>query len=99
MRPATWTMGGTDASDGQMRAAGNFALATDLGGPRARDPDLDVPDWRVDVPLRLRGRSRRGGLDVALELVRVQVGVERPPGAPARDAAWPSTSGLSLIHI
>ena len=88
-------MGGTDASDGQMRAAGNFALATDLGGPRARDPDLDVPDWRVDVPLRLRGRSRRGGLDVALELVRVQVGVERPPGAPARDAAWPSTSGRS----
>jgi hypothetical protein len=28
-----------------------------------------------------------------LELVRVDVGVERPPGAPARDAAWPSTSG------
>ena len=76
-----------------MRAASNFELVTDLGGPRARDPHPDVPDWRVDVPLRLRGRCRRGGLDVALELVRVDVGVERPPGAPARDAAWPSTSG------
>ena len=95
MRPATWTMGGTDTSDGQMRAAGNFAFVTDLGGPRVRYPDLEVPDWRVDVPLRLRGRCRRGGLDVALELVRVEVGVERPQGAPARDAAWPSTSGRS----
>lgn len=91
-------MGGTDAraaSGGPMRAANNFVLATDLCGPRARDPQPDVPDWRVDVPLRVRGRCRRGGLDVALEFVRVDVGVQRPPGAPARDAAWPSTSGRS----
>ena len=91
-------MGGTDAraaSGGPMRAANNFVLVTDLCGPRARDPQPDVPDWRVDVPLRVRGRCRRGGLDVALELVRVDVGVQRPPGAPARDAAWPSTSGRS----
>ena len=89
-------MGGTDAraaSGGPMRAANNFVLVTDLCGPRARDPQPDVPDWRVDVPLRVRGRCRRGGLDVALEFVRVDVGVQRPPGAPARDAAWPSTSG------
>ena len=91
-------MGGTDAraaSGGPMRAANNFALVTDLCGPRARDPQPDVPDWRVDVPLRVRGRCRRGGLDVALEFVRVDVGAQRPPGAPARDAAWPSTSGRS----
>jgi len=86
-RPATWTMGETDmratTSDGSMRA--KFApLQGGRGETRAWDQDPDLPDWSIDVPLRLRGRSRRGGPDVALEFVRVDVGHERPPGTPAR---------------
>ena len=88
-RPAAGMMGGMD-----MRA-------TTFGGPKGPkfatlDGTIahhapDHPDWTVDVPLRLRGRSRRGAPDVALEFVRVDIGTERPPGTPARDAVWPRT--------
>ena len=70
------------------------------GDPRggARDlPDDEQHDhhdhhdhsdaWRVDVPLRLRGRVSRGAPDVTIEIIRVGVG-ERPAGVPVRGSAW-----------
>ena len=46
------------------------------------------PQVHVDVPLRFRGGLTRGGLDVTLELVRVNGGGELPAGTPRRDGAW-----------
>lgn len=50
--------------------------------------ERDDRKWHVDVPLRFRGGLTRGGLDVTLELVRVNGGGELPAGTPRRDGAW-----------
>jgi len=44
--------------------------------------------WRVDVPLRFRGRMTHGVADVMLEVLRVDVGRELPDGAPHRGSTW-----------
>ena len=100
-RPATLMMGDTAilATASGVPAGANFAaVETGRVFTHARDRRVpDHPDWTVDVPLRLRGRSRRGAPDVALELLRVRIGPERPQGTPTRDAVWPNTKGAQSL--
>jgi hypothetical protein len=57
----------------------NFADDYDSDGGR---------EWRVDVPLRFRGRAAWGSADVTLEMLRVEHGRELPDGTPRRDSTW-----------
>ena len=81
---------------------GDYRLVPDAPSPRGhpRDPrgrlvsptSANAEGWRVDAPVRLRGRLARGRPDVVLELFRVESLPERPAGAPTRGSDWTRTS-------